>query len=638
MIETTSELPNKGKTASFDKISFNRNSRIGLYVFVTHVGLLLILLRLSFIAKYGTDIPYWDQWEAQGKLLFGTISRSGVGAVDWFAPHNEHRIVTARLWTTMIWIANSIWSPRLEMALNAVLAVASLGAIVAFCAKQATSNWRFSLPLMIVLLFSFAPTGWDNTIGAFQSPFYILMICVVWMAFAISAPALAVRHYVGLIAASVFALFTLATGLLVPLIAAIVLAIRILLHGNVSRRPAALTLCSLVLLFGVGLMLTTHVAGHDPLRAPNFLKGLESFTGASVWPLPSFLFPVIWLPICVLAIKNSKRIASGSDHELYILLVLALFALASAAGIAYARGGFEGPEYSSRYCDTLWLGIFVNVAAACVLSSHGSKAMSSYWLWFAIAATFAVFISGVSGGLKAFQDMQIRGEAFAVQSRNVAQYVATNDAANILGRPFFTIPYPSDTALKAMLDDPAIRSILPSQTSPGLLFRVTSGVDGWRKNGAYPVTPSAPKAWIGSYTEQGNPSTGVFQTDYVHLSSGKYFLYMAGYPNEANMSLLLENKNGSVTTLVVDKNPKESWSKVSVSLESGEYRYVSSDKNPEFWFAFSDLSREGRFDNALKYVLDNSLFYFFALLLTLVGFLIATIANLTFRATRPENT
>jgi len=56
------------------------------------VALFLVIVGARFwlIDVYGSDLPYWDQWDAEGTGLFKRSYDGVLTYRDWFAAHNEH--------------------------------------------------------------------------------------------------------------------------------------------------------------------------------------------------------------------------------------------------------------------------------------------------------------------------------------------------------------------------------------------------------------------------------------------------------------------------------------------------------------------------------------------------------------------
>ncbi|HZS38481.1 MAG TPA: hypothetical protein VFF06_16715, partial [Polyangia bacterium] len=59
------------------------------------VALVPAIALAAFVWRFGVDVPYWDQWELV-PLLKGAHDGT-LRAADFFALHNEHRLVVPRL-------------------------------------------------------------------------------------------------------------------------------------------------------------------------------------------------------------------------------------------------------------------------------------------------------------------------------------------------------------------------------------------------------------------------------------------------------------------------------------------------------------------------------------------------------------
>jgi hypothetical protein len=49
------------------------------------------------VENYGSDVPNWDQWDAEGVNLLLPWSQGKLHVLDLFAPHNEHRVALTKL-------------------------------------------------------------------------------------------------------------------------------------------------------------------------------------------------------------------------------------------------------------------------------------------------------------------------------------------------------------------------------------------------------------------------------------------------------------------------------------------------------------------------------------------------------------
>src|SRR5215471_8184894 len=91
-------------------------ARLHAVLLAVALGLLIIGARWYLIGTYGTDVPWMDQWDAEGQGLYLPSHAGTLSLHDLFAPHNEHRIFFTRVVALgLLWI-NGQWDPRLQCA------------------------------------------------------------------------------------------------------------------------------------------------------------------------------------------------------------------------------------------------------------------------------------------------------------------------------------------------------------------------------------------------------------------------------------------------------------------------------------------------------------------------------------------
>ena len=84
-------------------------------------ALFVVGAKCWMIARYGNPTPFWDQWDAEGSLLYPRFFDGSLRLSDLVAAHNEHRILLTRLWSLLLLELEGYWDPILQMAANAVL-------------------------------------------------------------------------------------------------------------------------------------------------------------------------------------------------------------------------------------------------------------------------------------------------------------------------------------------------------------------------------------------------------------------------------------------------------------------------------------------------------------------------------------
>lgn len=141
------------------------------------------LVAAALVWRYGIDVPFWDQWELVPLLerhRDGTLT-----AADLFAQHNEHRMAVPRL--AMIGLADlTAWDIRAELALNLLLAAASLAVALAMfrpLTAGAGAALRLWLPFAVsAVLFSL--TQYDNWLCGWQLQWFLSLLgalMAVWL-------------------------------------------------------------------------------------------------------------------------------------------------------------------------------------------------------------------------------------------------------------------------------------------------------------------------------------------------------------------------------------------------------------------------------------------------------------------------
>jgi hypothetical protein len=150
-------------------------------------GLFLLILgvKLYWIHHYNINVPFWDQWDAEGKRLYLPFLAGDLRFFSLFHPHNEHRIFWTRIWGLGQLLANGQWDTRWQVVTNGVLHSAT-GALVGLVILRRVRAW-WVLPWVGLTVLVFAgPQAWENQRFGFQSQFYFLQffgICAILLLF-----------------------------------------------------------------------------------------------------------------------------------------------------------------------------------------------------------------------------------------------------------------------------------------------------------------------------------------------------------------------------------------------------------------------------------------------------------------------
>lgn len=164
-----------------------------------------------------TAVPFWDMWH--GYLDFYFRVRDGQWSA-WWALHNEHRILLARLlfWVDLSWFHGTVW---FLIAMNYLLVLASCLTFRALMRDRAPP-WVGSKPALLVALLVY---GWlfswvqkENLTWGFQSQFFLAqwlpLLALYHLHRATEPDKAAHRHFVLACALGALSAVTMANGVL----------------------------------------------------------------------------------------------------------------------------------------------------------------------------------------------------------------------------------------------------------------------------------------------------------------------------------------------------------------------------------------------------------------------------------------
>src|SRR5438874_9917541 len=136
------------------------------------------------ILRDGVDVPFWDQWDGTAPL-FEKMAAGTLGFADFFAQHNEHRILFPRLIFFGLGRLTH-WNVRAELFVIWFLALVCLFNIWQMTRRNA---WKDSFRSFLLLFSSsvllFSPLNRENFLWGFQIGFLLPLACVtacIWVA------------------------------------------------------------------------------------------------------------------------------------------------------------------------------------------------------------------------------------------------------------------------------------------------------------------------------------------------------------------------------------------------------------------------------------------------------------------------
>lgn len=570
-------------------------------------GCALVVLGFKFwlLSTYATNTPYWDQWDAEGAHLFERWLRGELDLRALVDPHNEHRILLTRLLAIVLLELNGLWSPLLEMTVNAALHVGVVAVTIVLLARAAGKRSAVYLMLLATALLS-VPYAWENTLSGFQSQFYfVLLFSVAAMWLLVVSPA-ASRGWWGGVAVAVLAYFSLASGVFALAAAAATMAIRCAVLRRVDAREAG-GVALLLALFALGALLTPSPTYHAGLKATSLARFVEATAQVLAWPWGfSWLALARNVPLALFVARLLWLRPASSDPR-WFLLVMAAWIGGQAVAIGYGRATDVG---SSRYMDLFAIGVLANAAAAAALvleftrpAAAGARAVAVMVATPLLGVAWTVF---VLAGLAHFytagrlpEKVAEKGTASLRQESNLLSYLHTGDRAAMAKLGWYDLPYPVADRLADILASSEVRRILPMHLRAQLVPQsvVRSG-EAFTSGGVFPGTVACRCTSHGSFGAQGDAATGELRLRYAGWPASErshvMALRVAGYPRRAGGIEVIQD--GRTIPVGLAREPGERWDVVLVPVKPGPFEVRVVDTSPATWVAVGDPALSGRIE------------------------------------------
>lgn len=561
---------------------------------------LIIGARLWLISGYGSPLPIYDQWDAEAAHLFKPWLEGHLAWTDLFSPHNEHRILFARLLSLGLLHLNGQWDAQLEMTANALLC-GIIGLAVFAAAWPFFPRHRMPYVAAAIILWLALPYAQENTLWGFQSSFYFLLILSLSAIWGLGFHrAFTLPWWIGGISA-LLACFSMASGFLAAIV---VLALTGMRYFRQRAWTADQTVTALVaaLILAAAFFLHREFPLHAALKAVSPLAWANVFGRALAWPFCDYAAAALLMfaPLGWLGLFYVKpREADGLENErrqrqMELLLAVGIWVILQAAAIAYGRGGDGTEEIASRYMDILALGALANTGAVALLLGAlppRKSLMLPGYLWLVAVAASAGLVSYKQVSNQAGRPAHLRLEV-----QNVRGFVATGDRKYLEGDPPPPIPYPDPSRLAKLLDDPSIREILPAAVRPALHVEAEVNPEGaFILGGLLPAIVNEPneRSW-GSHSARGIEARGTMESNILAPRFPYLQVELAGYLREG-MTLDFRSATGdnqirfSPATRI-----NTSWRSGFIAVPASEVKIVARDENSSEWFAFREPREVGR--------------------------------------------
>ncbi|PTX92588.1 hypothetical protein DB354_14775 [Opitutus sp. ER46] len=583
-------------------------------------ALLAIILGLNWAAydRYGSDMPNWDQWDAEGVHAIGPWFSGDHFVRNLFAAHNEHRVILTKAQNLALTLVNGQWDARLQSVVNALLH-AGIAVGLWLLARRAIAPRLQPFAFAGLALLFGLPLSDQNLLSGFHSQQYWLiglsLIAIALLPF--SRPA-SRRWWAGL-AAAILVLGSMGSGYLAATTVFGVVLWRALCRETSFRSAwPTLLVTGLITAFGEATRITVDY--HASLVATNARDFVVTLLRNLEWPLheQDWAGPFLWTPwlvLTLLTLVRSLRVRAGRPAPAAItwaIVALGGWAFGQVLATAYARGA-GGAYPASRYAGTLIFGLGVNVLAALHLVwprpagpalATSPAAHVGAWrsaLRITVVVLWALLLAaGLQWRLtyNLADPLPHAKQYYAGGEAHLRSYLVTGDAAQ-LSDP---IPYITAEALVERLAVPGVRPLLPASVRPAVPLE-PARAEGFTRNWVTPRTPAprpghglapdtpplpARVTW-GSFSTAGLAGIGEWRSQPIAPSAHAWLRFdIAGQLGEPGVSLeLLDAASGKLLATVGPASGTGPWRAAYVRVPAQPFVIVAHDRDAHRWLAFS---------------------------------------------------
>jgi hypothetical protein len=420
----------------------------------------LFFSKLVVIANFGSQCPYFDQWDAECGFIYPRYLNGKLKLSDFFALHNEHMIFFTKIKSLLLLELMGGMDTVAQMVFNSALHVAALAILIHYTTRP-LSDKAFGFAVFFFTLFLAIPVGWENILQAIQSVIYFGMIFSLFslkmsLESAFPSKKWMMGVFLGLCASS-----NTASGSIVFAVLFGFSVLRLISSGEKRLLTGAESLIHLTL-FLLILKSIPQYKHHVSLKAHSIGEFLAACSMILSWPLKQSHWHALamWAPTGLLALKLLKKDLPRIDGA-YLTLGISTWVMASGLVLAYGRANGLLP---SRYLDMVSLGIITNSVAALILLER--KRMDRVGAIFAIVFLGYSCWTGLQPGER-YREMkegiQWRYEFGKKNEVNITGFVKYGDSSYLAGKKPFELPYPDSSRLADLLSRPIVRGMLPSE-------------------------------------------------------------------------------------------------------------------------------------------------------------------------------
>lgn len=440
------------------------------------------LATAAFLLYFGVDVPYFDEWDLAP--LVDLVAHGKAGFADFHEQHGVHRILIPKFLLSHLAVATG-WNVRVEMALNLLLALMTLGALQVLSRRTIALDDRHRLILSLatsVVLFS--PVAVESWLSGWHIGWFLTNACMTWAIVILIVSRLDTTTKIAISAIlCLIASFSIAHGLVTWLALAPAVA-----AGTRKRLPV---LAVWIALFALTVTMYFHgyEAGHPELTGSvfertlatglYFLALLGSPLAGVAWLAVLFgVLLVIFLP--VLAFKALHRVPASIVAG-WFSLTLYVFGFAAANALGRAGWGVDralSSPYKLVSALSLIIVLHLLLLGASLTGSSLRLIRRAGW-----TVVIVMVVAGLTVVPHAAQQRSLRLDA-----RLCLQAASVIDATTSACRPALAWPDRDPMAEARRLDEAGVfdlpdRSAFTSRMAPGAIDATRSGWESVGRTG-----------------------------------------------------------------------------------------------------------------------------------------------------------
>ena len=544
--------------------------------------LLIFGAKLWLIDVAGSDLPTWDQWDGEGDTVLRPWIEGRLEIHNLVVPHNEHRLITTKLYLLGLFALNGQWDAFVETTANAALHTLCAIALLLLARRWLQGGWLVALGVLLVLLLAL-PFADDNTLVGFQAQFYFLLLFSLGhIAWTLASDQFGWRWGMGQLCGGL-AVATMASGFFSSAAVLAVLGCELARRRHWTAQQTSGAIVA-VLFMGLGVVLRHADPNLDELKAQTVGQFFHGFLEMLAWP-GTRLFPgtiVLFVPALMFAFHRVR------DRHLFgpepVLAGLLCWVLLQFAATAYARGI---SVLTSRYLDF----VAINVVLGFVFLAREFSGRTRLYLavvWLAIV----VVGLGYETRLRWIGSTEPNISRQRHREANVRAYVHTGDPGHLLNKPFGDIPFPDGQALARLLRPPIQGILPPSVRRPVPLTPIVPD-----SLAAMPPGLTAPEFATTISTWTSSTAAGTTWRSATQPATSLPVLRFRvagdlGTPGR-NLRLVVKSAAGEVP-VVPEVAPGLRWKTVNVFRPAGAWWIDVADHDDQGWLAFTAPVEVGR--------------------------------------------